>query len=196
MQCLPGLLQPEPLSPRQATADPCLLRRRSEAGLAQSLWGLWVLVHTRFFVWDLQTPLASMGFDSKCDFTPPTPCWGFSFARGWEISFFGGIQHFPVDGCSAVSRNFEFSQEKRSARPSTASSSYMLQLKSPTCWRRKQTEQALSWKQDSILGQTVDFELHARYLWKRHTNWKTRPPSPMEEPQGLYLDSPSPKRIP
>ena len=42
-------------------------------------------------------------------------------------------------------------------------------------WRRKQTEQAPSWKQDSILGWTVDFELHAQYLWKPHTNWKTRP---------------------
>ena len=27
--CLPGLLQPEPLSPRQDTADPCLRRRHS-----------------------------------------------------------------------------------------------------------------------------------------------------------------------
>ena len=43
-------------------------------------------------------------------------------------------------------------------------------------WRRKQTEQAPSWKQDSILGRTVDFELYAQHLWKRHTNWKTRPP--------------------
>ena len=43
-------------------------------------------------------------------------------------------------------------------------------------WRRKQTEQTPSWKQDSILGQTVDFELYAQYLWKWHTNWKTRPP--------------------
>ena len=43
-------------------------------------------------------------------------------------------------------------------------------------WRRKQTEQALSWKQDSILGRPVIFELYAQYLWKRHTNWKTRPP--------------------
>ena len=45
---LPGLLQPEALSPWQATADLCLCRRHSKAGLAQSLWGLWVLVHTRF----------------------------------------------------------------------------------------------------------------------------------------------------
>ena len=28
--CLPGLLQPEPLSPQQATADPCLCRRHSK----------------------------------------------------------------------------------------------------------------------------------------------------------------------
>ena len=43
-------------------------------------------------------------------------------------------------------------------------------------WRRKQTEQAPSWKQDSILGQTVEFELYDQYLCKRRTNWKTRPP--------------------
>ena len=40
----------------------------------------------------------------------------------------------------------------------------------------EETEQALSWKQDSILGQTVDFELYAQDLWKWHINWKTRPP--------------------
>ena len=32
--------------------------------------------------------------------------WGFSFALGHRVSFFGGIQHFPVDGYSAVSCNF------------------------------------------------------------------------------------------
>ena len=36
-----------------------------------SLWGLWVLVHTRF-VWAIWASLAAMGFDSKCDFTPST----------------------------------------------------------------------------------------------------------------------------
>ena len=50
-------------------------------------------------------------------------------------------------------------------------------------WRRKQ---APSWKQDSMLGQIVDFELYAQYLWKQHTNWKTRPPG--RDP-GLNLDS-------
>ena len=33
-------------------------------------------------------------------------CWGFSFALGRGVSFFGGIQHSPVDGCSAVSCSF------------------------------------------------------------------------------------------
>ena len=34
-------------------------------------------------------------------------CWGFSFAFGCGLSlFFGGIQHSPVDGCSAASGNF------------------------------------------------------------------------------------------
>ena len=50
------------------------------------------------------------------------------------------------------------------------------QLQHQSFWRRKQTEQAPSWKQDSILGWTVDFEVCAQYLWKQHTNWKTRIP--------------------
>ncbi|MBS4111584.1 hypothetical protein KG031_11360, partial [Streptococcus pneumoniae] len=33
-------------------------------------------------------------------------CWGFSFALGFGVSFFGGIQHSPVDGCSAASCDF------------------------------------------------------------------------------------------
>ena len=41
----------------------------STAGLTQALWGL--LMCTRF-VWALRGSLVGMGFDSKCDFTPPT----------------------------------------------------------------------------------------------------------------------------
>ena len=33
-------------------------------------------------------------------------CWGFSFALGCGVSFFGGIKYSPVDSCSAVSCNF------------------------------------------------------------------------------------------
>ena len=33
-------------------------------------------------------------------------CWGFSFALGSGVYIFGGIQHSPVDSCSAASCNF------------------------------------------------------------------------------------------
>ena len=33
-------------------------------------------------------------------------CWGFSFALGHGVCFFGGIQHSAVNGCSAASCNF------------------------------------------------------------------------------------------
>ena len=32
--------------------------------------------------------------------------WGFSFVHGCGVSFFGGIQHSPLDSCSVVSCNF------------------------------------------------------------------------------------------
>ena len=54
---------------------------------------------------------------------------------------------------------------------------------------KEEIEQGPSWKQDSILGQIVDFELYAQYLWKRHTNLKTRPPwaeEPKDLPRTLY----------
>ena len=35
----------------------------------------------------------------------------------------------------------------------------------------------------SILGQTVDFELYAQYLWKQRTNWKTSAPFPWKSPR-------------
>ena len=33
-------------------------------------------------------------------------CWGFSFVLGCVVSFCGGIQHSPVNGCSAARCNF------------------------------------------------------------------------------------------
>ena len=40
-------------------------------------------------------------------FSPLIPSsWGFSFALVCAVSFFVGIQHSPVDGCSAASCNF------------------------------------------------------------------------------------------
>ena len=106
---VPGLLQPEPLSLRQATSDRCLHRRHSKhskGGPAQSLWGLLspgahkVLFEpseSLWWVWGL-IPNAN---------SPLRPsCWGFSFALGGGVSFFGGIQHSPVNGCSIPSCNF------------------------------------------------------------------------------------------
>ena len=50
-----------------------------------------------------------MGFDFKCDFASPTILLGLFLSFGCGIfgislvSYFGGIQHSPVDGCSAAS---------------------------------------------------------------------------------------------
>ena len=46
-------------------------------------------------------------------------CWGFSFGLGRGLSFFGGIQHSPIDGVQQWVAVLEFSQEKMSTRPST-----------------------------------------------------------------------------
>ena len=77
----PGLLHPE----LQSTADPYLHRRHSNTVLPQSPWNLWVLVCTRF-VWALWAALASIGFDSKCDFAPPTILLWFLCPWTWDIS--------------------------------------------------------------------------------------------------------------
>ena len=47
-----------------------------------------------------------MGFDSKCDFTPPTVLLSLLLCPDRGYIFFGGIQHSPDDGFSAASCNF------------------------------------------------------------------------------------------
>jgi len=47
-----------------------------------------------------------MGFDSKCNFAPPTGLLGLLLCPWMWGIFFDGIQHSPVDGCSAASCNF------------------------------------------------------------------------------------------
>ena len=77
----PGLLHPEPLPLWQSTADPYLHRRHPNT----VLWGLWVLVHT------ILSPLSvsgGHGFDSKCDFAPPTILLGLLlYPWTWGIFF-------------------------------------------------------------------------------------------------------------
>ena len=110
---LPNLLQPEPPSLRQVTADPCLHRRHSNTQRLVWLSPLWESVilsfgphiHKVLFVpfeclwrvWDLIVNVI-------VPLLPPRQ--GFSFVLGCRVSFFDGIQPSPVDGCSAGSSNF------------------------------------------------------------------------------------------
>ena len=65
----------------------CTSAGDSNTVLAQSLWGLWVLVCTSF-VWALQASLAGMGFDSKHNFSPPTILLGLLLCPWmWGILF-------------------------------------------------------------------------------------------------------------
>ena len=45
---IPRSAAPRAPAPTESTADPYLRRRHSNMVLSQSLWGLWVLVCTRF----------------------------------------------------------------------------------------------------------------------------------------------------
>ena len=102
---VPAAIHCRPLSPQLSTADLCLCRRHSTQfwlslcgnsgswcaqGLIEPFECLW-------WVWGLILNVISPLLLSF---------WGFSFALGCGVSFFGGIQHFPVDGCSAASCNF------------------------------------------------------------------------------------------
>ena len=103
----PGVLQPEPLSPQQATADPCLCRRQTLKGRSGSVslvclgpGAHQVLLEPSDHLWQVWGLILNM-------ISSLLPAyWGFSFALGCGVSFFGGIQHSLVGGCSAASCNF------------------------------------------------------------------------------------------
>ena len=89
-QHVPGLLQSEPLSPWQATADLGLLRRHSNTQKQAwlSLCGVSGSQCAQGFVWALWASLAGMGFDSKCDFTLHIILLGLLLCPWrWGISF-------------------------------------------------------------------------------------------------------------
>ena len=119
---LPALLQPELLSLWQASADLCFHRRHSNTQrkvCLSLLWGLYALMSTRICV----SPLSICGrygvlFLNVIFLLLPSR-WGFSFALWCGLSFFGGIQYSPVNGCSAASCNFGVLTGDMSARPST-----------------------------------------------------------------------------
>ena len=102
----PGMLHPEPLPLWQTTVT------RTSVGDIQTLKGtsgsvsegspgmykvLFEPSEHLWWVWGLILNTISALLP---------PCWGFSFALGCGVSFFGGIQHSPVESCSAVSCNF------------------------------------------------------------------------------------------
>ena len=61
---------------------------------------------TQGFVWALQASLVVWGLILYMILPVLPSCWGFSFALGHGVSFLGGTQHCPVNGCSAVCCNF------------------------------------------------------------------------------------------
>ena len=107
--CDPGLLYPEPLSPRQATADPYLHRRHSDTQRqvwlslcgASGSWYAQILLEPPENLWQV------WGLILKAILPLLPSWWGFLFSLEHGVSFLGGIPHSPVDGCSAVSCNFE-----------------------------------------------------------------------------------------
>ena len=64
--------------------------------------------------------LEGMGFDSKCNFAPPTFLLGLLLCLWMWGIFFGGTQHPPVNGCSAASCNFGVLPGEGEHMPSSA----------------------------------------------------------------------------
>ena len=70
-----------------------------------------------------------MGFDSKCDFAPPTVLLELLLCPWMWGIFFGGIQHSPVNGCSAACCNFGVLEGEESMSYSTILGDYYLSSK-------------------------------------------------------------------
>ena len=112
----PGLLLPDPLSLKQASAAQCLWRRPSNS--YRHVWGNLLLgggvVTTPFpgswctqgFVCAFQASPESMRFDLNMTALLLPSCHSFSFALGFGVPFFGVFQHSPIDVCSAASCDF------------------------------------------------------------------------------------------
>ena len=100
----PGLLHPELLPLQQTTADQYLCRRHSNTQRQVWLCLCGVSWCAQGFVWALWVSLVGMEFDYKCNFDPPTFLLEFLLCR-WTWGIF--MRQSPVNGCSAVSCNFE-----------------------------------------------------------------------------------------
>ena len=92
---------PEPLTLQQATADPDL-HTQTLKGRSGSVSVASPGVHKVLF--EPSECLLQVWGSILSVISPFLPsCWGFSFALGHGVSFFGGIQHSSASGCSAAS---------------------------------------------------------------------------------------------
>ena len=110
---MPGLLYSVPLIPWQAAINPHLHQRLLDSH--RKVWLRLFWGHCSFLLGPgahkvLFEPskhlLQVWGLILKSPLLPSF--WGFSFAFGCGVSFFGGIQHSPVYGCSVVICSFIF----------------------------------------------------------------------------------------
>ena len=106
---------------------------RGQTKALGSLRGPWVLVHKVLFelpehLWQVRSLILNV--------IPPLllSCGGLSFAPGRGVSLFGGIQHSPVDGCSAASCSFGVltgEDEHRSFYSAVLNNFHVIKKKSP-----------------------------------------------------------------
>ena len=99
---IPTSAAPRALPLPLSTADLYLHRDHLNTVLSQSLWGPWVLVHTRF-VWALWESLAEWGLILNANSSLLPSCWGFSFALGYGVSPHSHSSAYSLIGVSLTS---------------------------------------------------------------------------------------------
>ena len=90
--------------------------KHSKAGLARSVWGLWVLVCS--FIWALCVSLVGMGFDSKCNFSPHTVFLRFLLCSWMWSIFFRWHPTFSCQWLVSIKLQFWSSLRRGWAHPS------------------------------------------------------------------------------
>ena len=102
----PDLLPPELLPWQQAINDPYLCRRHSNTQRQVWLSLCRFSCYAQGLAWALWSSLVGMQSDSKCDLIIPTILLGLLLCPWKSVSFINGLQHSPVNGCSAKTCNF------------------------------------------------------------------------------------------
>ena len=101
--------------PVDCTQSPCpwgrpLLTRTSTGDTQTQFWLILCRASGSWYAQGLFEPTEGLWWVRGLILNTISPlllsCWGFSFALGHGVSFFGGIQHSLVDGCSTASCNF------------------------------------------------------------------------------------------